>query len=71
MPGKVKRDHANDLKLPEIDEYQSLEPIAKQKRMRMVTLVEPEDMETESENEDDDLNIPYDRERYCMPLVIV
>lgn len=64
MPGKVKKAHVNDLKLPQIDECQSLEPIAKQKRMRMVTLVETEDKETESENENDDVNIPYDRERY-------
>lgn len=49
VSGKVKRAHANDLKLAEIDEWKSLEFRAKQKRMRQVILVESEDIETESE----------------------
>jgi len=49
VSGKVKRAHANDLKLAEIDEWEIPEPSTKKKRMRKATLVEPTDIETDSE----------------------
>lgn len=46
MAGRVKRAHADDLRLTEVDNWGGTKPINRKGRMRKEILVEPEEMET-------------------------
>ena len=49
LSGKVKRVHANDIKLAEIEEWKVGSVETKQKKLRRTTLVEPELLRSDSE----------------------
>ena len=49
LAGKVKRVHANDIKLAEIEEWKMDGVATRQKKPRRTTLVEPELLESDSE----------------------
>lgn len=54
MAGRVKRAHASDLKLAEINDWKVTEPRSKKAKRRRVTLVEPEEIETDEGSEEEE-----------------
>ena len=54
MLSRVKRTHANDLKLAEVDGRENPKINGEKRETRRVTLARPEDLETERDTEDDD-----------------
>ena len=55
ISGRVfKKVHAGDLKLAEVDDWESPKQQGTEKRRRKATLVEPEDIDTESVTEDEE-----------------
>lgn len=54
MAERVKRVHANDLKLAEIADWEGTESWDKESQKRKATLAEPEEMETDENSEEDE-----------------
>lgn len=57
VAGKVKRVHASDIKLAELDEWEGAKERRANRRMRRATLVEPEKLETDSEEGEEEIMI--------------
>ena len=53
MSGRVKRAHANELKLAKVNGWQNPNPKGKERKKRRLIVAGPEDIETESEIEDE------------------
>ena len=51
VSGKVKRAHANELKLAEVDTWEGPEPKPKRRRMRKVTMADSEEEESAAESD--------------------
>lgn len=47
MAGRVKRTHANNTKLTEVNDWKGTESRSRKRKMRKATPMEPEEMETD------------------------